>query len=375
MSRERESNPSFNKGDGFVWPPRTMVDVPVRRGSEPSSERPRSRSQRIDHIAPSTRERLAHDGTRWPSILAAIEDMWLDTTRPALWRRLVNATDEQNGLSDNAICRGCGRERVNESSGGATCGFCRRARPAWSQFVRVGPYRGPLRDAIRELKFERDRAAGAHLGRLLGARLAARILELDRNCQLRRVILTPIPTTRWRRLTRGIDHARALTRSVARQLRSDLARAGHSTEVEMGDLLARRGRKSQTQVAASARRRNVAGAFTARGLSWNRHQTARRPASTAETGSHERRIYSSIGRLWRGTRHALSPWARVLSPRGEARAGTLIIGVDDISTTGATMHQAIRVLERSIGSRAVRDGRVRLWAAAVAVTGARDSDK
>lgn len=379
MSQERESNPGAGKA-GFVWPPRAMVDLPARCSSANAAEQrqPASPSSDCRSRARQSREnpeaRIPAVSTR-SSALSAIEDAWLDTTRPTLWRRLSAATDQQNGLDGATVCHGCGRERSSLDSGGATCGFCRRARPAWSQFVRVGPYRGVLRDAIRELKFQRGRATGAHLGRLLGARLAARLIELDRARETRRVVLVSIPTTRWRRMTRGIDHARVITRSAARQMRADLAASGHGAEVELANLLTRRHRRSQTQVAASARHRNVAGAFKPRNLAWKLAASQGKHATRVTSAGVLGRISGWIGWIWRESRRSISPWIRVLDGNAEPRPGTVIIGIDDISTTGATMHQAIRVIERAIGPRGMRAGGVRLWAAAVAVTGLKDSDK
>ncbi len=445
MSHDRGQERDQQRGEepargAFVWPPRAMVEVKGAAGRAggggaiggrggPRDGRSRDRrdansaggagtgggldaGESPRHAANAQRGRgaIATGWTAWGFMVAAIEDVWLDTTRPALWRRLL-----RGGAVDGpraAVCARCGRERggvgAGEGEGGGVrgrgCEFCDRQGPAWSEFVRVGRYRGVLRDAIRELKFERGRATGVMLGKMLGRRIAQRIVRLDRTGKIQRVVLVPMPTTRWRRLTRGIDHARVITRAATVEARRGLRASGHPAEVVMADLLSRRGAPSQTRVTGSERRRNVAGVFRARGVWWERaarrSDTSDGSSSGVKVGRTEnagkggedgqeadrsagvgawRRVLGAVRRVTRGVlrplRRIFSPWRWVVDGDGKPARGVVIVGVDDISTTGATMHQAIRAIERAIGRKRARQGGVELWGASVAVTGASESDK
>lgn len=133
----------------------------------------------------------------------------------------------------------------------ATCVRCRDKRPAWDRFIRLGSYQGVLARSIRELKFSRFRALGESLGRVLGESLRKEV-EL-REIDPRRVILIPMPMTPWRRLSRGIDHSLVLARGTRR-----------TSHFPIQKLLARRHRPSQISLPISERRQNVSGAFFCR---------------------------------------------------------------------------------------------------------------
>jgi predicted amidophosphoribosyltransferase len=468
---EEPARDEARAGGAFVWPPRAMVEVKgagggrrvgerggggggavggtagVRAGFTGDRREARAGGERrtrgdvnADQAARDTtradrgRGKIAIDATGstvWGFVAAAIEDAWLDTTRPALWRRLLSGRAVDGPRA--AVCARCGRERAGMSAaageGGGVrwhgCEFCEQHAPAWSEFVRVGRYRGVLRDAIRELKFERGRATGVRLGKMLGRRIAQRVVRLDRVGWIKRVVMVPMPTTRWRRVTRGIDHARVITRAAAGEARRALRAMGHPAEVVMADLLTRRSSPSQTRVTGSERRRNVAGVFRARGVWWERARGAElgkrgdqgsgaglgaaagtAAAATADlklaraagvVGSTEkmgeraedgqaggsvgawRRVLGRVGRAIMGgirpLRRICSPWGWVVDIDGRPRRGVVIVGVDDISTTGATMHQAIRAIERAIGRKRASQAGVELWGASVAVTGASERDK
>lgn len=159
--------------------------------------------------------------------------------------------------------------------------------------MRLGPYDGPLREWIHELKFERFRPAGWTLGRLMGERLKAELIAAG--VEPARVVLVPVPMSRWRRMSRGIDHTLALARGVREVTGAPIART-----------LARLHRPSQIEVPASQRRANVAKAFRARRL--------------------------------------------------EALDGRLVVMIDDVRTTGATLAAACRALRRGMKMAARRRG-------------------
>jgi predicted amidophosphoribosyltransferase len=180
----------------------------------------------------------------------------------------------------------------------------------WERLVRLGDYEGLLRDAIHDLKFSAWRRVGRELGTDLGGALAEALR--DAGISAREAVIVPVPTSFRRRMARGIDHTLVLARAV---------RA--ATGVPIAGALRRLHRPSQLDVPPSARRENVAGSMRARGV--------------------------------------LRTRARV------------VIVLDDVVTTGATMTAACRAagaaLRRGRGERTDRAaGMPVLWALCLGVT-------
>lgn len=121
------------------------------------------------------------------------------------------------------------------------------------------------------------------------------------------IVVVPMPTTFRRRMSRGIDHAGLIATGVARRLDAPLVRA-----------LSRSHRPSQRSVPASQRGANVAGAMR-----------VRRPAGLA---------------------------------------GKLIVLVDDVMTSGATLRSAARELRSAQRERKKGRAEGDLWVAVAAVT-------
>jgi predicted amidophosphoribosyltransferase len=200
----------------------------------------------------------------------------------------------------------------------AGCGACRGRRLAWSRAVRLGPYHGPLRDAIVACKYRSDRTAGRDLGRRLGHALL-RAFDLA-DADTAGALLVPVPTTTRRRLSNGgVDHALILAREVGRAL-----------AVRPTRLLERRHRERQAGLPASARARNLAGTIRARSL---------RPGPTPSE----------------------------------------IVLVDDVRTTGATATTCLRTIRAALGERGGRRGErsvrgPRCWLVTAAVSTKRRAD-
>jgi predicted amidophosphoribosyltransferase len=216
-------------------------------------------------------------------------------------------------------CAGCGLP------GAVLCRCCagllarphvatpRRFPAGFPPTVAAGAYAGPVRPAVIAFK-ERGRAELARpLGAALALAVAAVVRGLPGSGRDRPVLLVPLPPTRAALRERGRDHVRELTgRAVA-----ELAAAG-VTAAE-ARLLRRRGRvRDSAELSAGQRRANLAGTFE------------RRPGV------------------------------------GPPAADAVLVLVDDVVTTGATLTEAAAVLAGQ------RPGGPPVLAAVVAATPRRD---
>ena len=155
--------------------------------------------------------------------------------------------------------------------------------------VAAGAYSGAVRPAVIAFK-ERGRA---ELARPLGTALALAVAAVSRGVPERTgpLLLVPVPSSRAALRTRGRDHVRELTRCAVTELRAAGLPAAEAR------LLRRRGRvQDSAALTAAQRRTNLAGTF-------------------------------------------------VLDP-GRARPGpgALLVLVDDVVTSGATLTEAAAVL-------------------------------
>jgi predicted amidophosphoribosyltransferase len=220
-------------------------------------------------------------------------------------------------LADLVLPRTCAGCAV---PGPVLCGRCaallarprlatpRRVPWGFPPTVAAGAYRGPVRPAVLAFK-ERGRA---ELARPLGTALALAIATLSRAVPERRgpLLLVPIPSSRAALRTRGRDHVRELTRSAVAELRAAGLPASEAR------LLRRRGRvRDSAALSAAQRRANLAGTFVL-------DAGPPRPAT-----------------------------------------GALLVLVDDVVTTGATLTEAAAVL-----AAAAAPGALPVVAAVVAAT-------
>jgi predicted amidophosphoribosyltransferase len=159
--------------------------------------------------------------------------------------------------------------------------------------VAAGAYSGPVRPAVNAFK-ERGRA---ELARPLGAALALSVAAVTAAVPGRGpVLLVPVPSSRAALRTRGRDHVRELTRAAAVELRA----AG--LPVTEARLLRRAGRaRDSAGLSAAQRRANLAGTF--------------------------------------------APDDRCPAPL----PGALLVLVDDVVTSGATLTEAAAVLDAVCG--------------------------
>jgi len=166
---------------------------------------------------------------------------------------------------------------------------------------------------------------GAQMGALLGERISAELVK--HQVHPREAVIVPVASS-WRsRVGRGIDHTAVLASAASR-----------ASGVRVVRCLRRRHGPSQTSVPASERASNVRGVFRRTGA-------GRVLGERLEGRSGERSGVPSGGR------------------------GVVIV-VDDIRTTGATLREAVKTVRGVKRSNAAGGlGSERVWAGAVAVVG------
>lgn len=218
----------------------------------------------------------------------------------------------------SAACPRCATSVGPSEADGDGCPACRSRRLRWDRAFRLGEYDGDLAQAVRQVKFTAWRRLAFDLGVHLGRRIAP---EVDRlGIPPARARLVPMPTATARRLNRGIDHPLAIARGVRR-----------ATGIPIFRPLRKALRPPNADLPRSARRANVAGSI---------------------------RLSRRAGRGSAGRRGPIE----------------LVILIDDVRTTGATMTAASRALK---GHPAWFGGDehppAALWTASVAVTP--DSDR
>ncbi|MCC5822027.1 MAG: hypothetical protein LAT64_01930 [Phycisphaerales bacterium] len=206
----------------------------------------------------------------------------------ARWVRATGWQPDRFG----AFCWRCAGSVGPHEVDGNGCGSCREKTLAWDRAARLGLYHGGVRAAVTELKFGRWRRTGAELGAAMGDRLGD--LMAAGGFTPDEVVLMPVPASWRRRMGRGIDHTTVLARA-----------AGKRAGVRVIRGLARRHTPTQVGLSATARAANIRGAFRAR---------------------------PCLARLMAGEH----------PPR-------VVVVLDDVRTTGATMTVACRAVRKIVG--------------------------
>ena len=169
------------------------------------------------------------------------------------------------------------------------CAACLERRPPFVRHRSCARYRGELKDALLLFKFRRYRSLGKVLARFAAAAAADEAGLWDGVDAI-----VPVPLHRFRRRERGFDQARLLASEIGRL---------KGLPVEAGLLRKTRDTAPQTTLERNARQANVKGAYVA--------------------------------------------------PRPDRMAGKIILLVDDVFTTGATVGECAAVLKRA-GAAEVR---------------------
>jgi ComF family protein len=194
-------------------------------------------------------------------------------------------------------CARCGEPQSPARQAADVCPRCRRIPGALSVRV-VGPYEGRLRDLLHTLKYDGRRSLAPALAGLLRAQAADVLDAAD--------VVVPVPLHRARRRVRGFNQAHDLAVALGPPVVAALQRVRATT--------------AQTALTASARRRNVRGAFALAQAGYGR------------------------GRWSAEARHRATV---------DAIAGRVVVLVDDVITTGATLEACAAVL-RAAGAAEVQ---------------------
>lgn len=305
--------------DRFVWPPGRVAE-PLEIPSPDSIDALWAEPKPLPRPSPEPQDAPPAPALptepAWRAMLRSTEGVLLGIAA-ASWPARARAAGWTPD-DPSRVCPRCAEDLPpHESRDPEGCAACRGARPGWSQAVRLGRYEGVLAEALREVKFTAWRRLGDDLGRALGPGLVERLGEAGFGVD--EAVLVPVPTTSARRIRTGIDH----TLTIARGIRS-------ASGIRIAEALARRGGARQIDVAASERRGNVAGVFRAK------------PDAAARLGVR------TIDRT---------------NPKRGRRPTRVVVVLDDIRTSGATLRACARALRA-----ACQGGEVSIWIATVGVT-------
>ena len=195
------------------------------------------------------------------------------------------------------VCAICGERLAApyafaENSGEARCGLCRRLEPPFVKAAAYGSYEGGLRELIHLLKYDQVQPAASVLGRML----AEAIADLQPLFGDGPVLVVPVPLHARKLRQRGFNQAEVTARAALKQgsLQGNL-------ELASGVLERRRETQSQIGLSRHQRRENMRGAFAV--------------------------------------------------TRREKIEGHEILVVDDVFTTGTTVSECARVLQRAGASK------------------------
>lgn len=206
------------------------------------------------------------------------------------------------------VCDSCGSPLPSAQSALATgqrCHSCAVAAPDVDRARSIGGYEGALRDIVHALKYDGRRSIVPALGSMMREAGADVLVNVD--------ALVPVPLHPRRRRARGFNQARLLAEAIGGPVWDVLRRVRHTAP--------------QVALPAGARRENVKGAF---GI-----------VQAGPKGGLYRELVARVG--------GFSPGRSSDPPR---IAGAVLVLVDDVATTGATLEACARVL-KAAGARQV----------------------
>jgi ComF family protein len=140
------------------------------------------------------------------------------------------------------ICPCCG----DPVADGGLCVNCRTQPPAFQALRSYGIFRGPLRNAIHRLKYQKD------IG--LGEPLSKPLIELYNDLQWGIDVIIPVPLSERRNRERGYNQSGVLSKWLAFDIQKPVVSSA---------LKRTRNTRPQVGLSAEERRHNVEGAFVA----------------------------------------------------------------------------------------------------------------
>jgi len=198
----------------------------------------------------------------------------------------------------------------------ALCPRCRRGRRHVDCARAIGGYDGALRAIVHALKYEGRRSLARPLAEMMRTRGADMLTGAD--------CVVPVPLHPSRRRERGFNQAADLARHLGAPVRPMLRR--------------HRATLTQTGLAAARRHRNVRGAFVVTGRQGSARGHAV-PMASEVIGDASALVRAGGGAPARVQKSGLE--------------GLVVVLIDDVSTTGATLDACARVLKEA-GVREVR---------------------
>lgn len=170
-------------------------------------------------------------------------------------------------LGASGLCDGCAARIVpladplcpacgHSLAGKEMCGDCTVRRPAFARARALGAYEGVLRDAVHQFKYRDRPQLAVPLGKLLAESARAHSSALN---GLRFDALLPVPMHPARQRVRGYNQAERLARVVGAEL---------SLPLPVGVLVRARAARAQVGMTANERRTNLTGAFVVRRPEW-----------------------------------------------------------------------------------------------------------
>lgn len=172
-----------------------------------------------------------------------------EATGGPFWHGLCRLCHPAVTADPHATCPWCAQTVGPHTDTAKGCAECRGVALGFDRALRLGPYSGPLRDAVLRTKSLSGESLADYLGRVFAEQRREAILaeRID--------LVTAVPLHWWRRWTRGYNQSEAVARELARGLGAPFA-----------PRLLRRVRwtPQRVQPTREARRENVKGAFRVR---------------------------------------------------------------------------------------------------------------